>query len=361
MPSAHDFQRELTMIFKEAEQEGRQYVDVRSGDLHRKVGDYPGYSHRMSLCCEVMKKAMRPGDQILQQPPSGLGANLVVRYMLPRERFYRPTSETQDLPEVPDGASWFDRCPVCRLGKLSRKKRRFLGIVVGEDIRCDRCGAVFTKRKEGYELSEVSDVSNPTWQEYGGQVLTEREWRNIAYGGMSDAKQRERDLEHWMEELRKGEVQLRVEGEAPIILRKGENLLLVLPEVSLLELRSVRMGTYGGPTVRVAKGIHIRLGGFTAESNEELRFVDQGVLVLTNRRLVFSGMKRTIEVGLGQIISLEAYKDGVVLKKSGRNKPYYFIGFDKVKVKISVADKTYWESFSGAMLKCAVEGLIKKA
>lgn len=64
--------------------EGKQFVDVRAGDLHRIVGGYPGPNHRMPMCCEAMRRAMRPGDLIVEQPPKGKGASFVVRYRLPR-------------------------------------------------------------------------------------------------------------------------------------------------------------------------------------------------------------------------------------------------------------------------------------
>jgi tetratricopeptide (TPR) repeat protein len=67
------------------ERAGRTFEDVVSGDLHRAVGDYPGPGHRMPLCCSVMTRAMRPGDRIVAEPPSGKGATLTIRYRLPRE------------------------------------------------------------------------------------------------------------------------------------------------------------------------------------------------------------------------------------------------------------------------------------
>ena len=78
-PTAQDFQRELDRIFALSRQQGKPYIDVRAGDLHRQVGGYPGRNHRMPVCCEVMKRNMKPGDQILQQPLKGQGANLVIR------------------------------------------------------------------------------------------------------------------------------------------------------------------------------------------------------------------------------------------------------------------------------------------
>ena len=83
-PTAQDFQQELDNIFATATRQGRSYVDVKSGELHRRVGGYPGHNHRMPVCCQVMRRNMKPDDIILEEPPSGQGATLVIRYMLPR-------------------------------------------------------------------------------------------------------------------------------------------------------------------------------------------------------------------------------------------------------------------------------------
>ena len=83
-PTTKDFQSELDRIFASTQQEGKSFIEVKSGDLHRSVGGYPGPNHRMPMCCTVMKRNMKPGDQILQQPRSGLGATLTMRFQLPR-------------------------------------------------------------------------------------------------------------------------------------------------------------------------------------------------------------------------------------------------------------------------------------
>ncbi|MFB0507622.1 MAG: hypothetical protein ACETWT_12905 [Thermodesulfobacteriota bacterium] len=83
-PTAKDFQSELDNIFASAQQEGKSFIEIKSGDLHRSVGGYPGRNHRIPLCCGVMKRNMKPEDQILRQPPSGEGATLIIRFNLPR-------------------------------------------------------------------------------------------------------------------------------------------------------------------------------------------------------------------------------------------------------------------------------------
>jgi hypothetical protein len=84
MPDAQDFLAALQERFVRAGKYGHPHIDVQSADLHREVGRYPGPDHRLSICCAVMRQAMRDADKVLQETPSGQGASLLIRYMLPR-------------------------------------------------------------------------------------------------------------------------------------------------------------------------------------------------------------------------------------------------------------------------------------
>jgi cytoplasmic iron level regulating protein YaaA (DUF328/UPF0246 family) len=83
-PSASDFENALRSLLSTAQEEGRPYLDVVAGDLHRMVGGYPGTQHRMPSCCGVMRNAVKPGDEVLNSPRKGKGASLMIRYNLPR-------------------------------------------------------------------------------------------------------------------------------------------------------------------------------------------------------------------------------------------------------------------------------------
>lgn len=83
-PTHERFTQELQSVLAEARNRGDQSVDVRSGDLHRRTGGYPQRRHRLPTCCRVMYEFMRPQDEIIKRPPKGNGANLVIRYHLPR-------------------------------------------------------------------------------------------------------------------------------------------------------------------------------------------------------------------------------------------------------------------------------------
>lgn len=86
MPNAEDFRSELYRTMLEAMKAGKAFVEINAGELHRRVGDYPGRNHRMPACCGVMRAALAPdaGDVILEEPPSGQGACFTIRYVLPR-------------------------------------------------------------------------------------------------------------------------------------------------------------------------------------------------------------------------------------------------------------------------------------
>ena len=77
----------LSQKLKRAESSGAPFLDVRAADLHREVwgaSSYPAASHRMPVVCGAMEKLRQDRDVYLCQTPSGTGARLEIRYMLPR-------------------------------------------------------------------------------------------------------------------------------------------------------------------------------------------------------------------------------------------------------------------------------------
>ncbi|KAF5053747.1 hypothetical protein DSECCO2_395320 [anaerobic digester metagenome] len=54
MADASGFRNAIISILHRAENDGLTSVDIRSGDLHRQVGGYPGPYHSMPTCCAVM-------------------------------------------------------------------------------------------------------------------------------------------------------------------------------------------------------------------------------------------------------------------------------------------------------------------
>lgn len=79
-PKSEDFKKQLNLWFEKAVSEGKKFLDVKSGDLHRAVGGYPGSNHNMPGCCSVMYQNMKEGDEVLAAPPGRLGASVLIRY-----------------------------------------------------------------------------------------------------------------------------------------------------------------------------------------------------------------------------------------------------------------------------------------
>jgi len=83
-PKAEDFRNMLKKMFSEAIEKGKDYVIIDAGELHSRVGNYPGKNSRMPNCCSVMRNEMKLLDKILYEPPSGKGSSLKIEYKLPR-------------------------------------------------------------------------------------------------------------------------------------------------------------------------------------------------------------------------------------------------------------------------------------
>lgn len=279
-----------------------------------------------------------------------------------------PKPSTVKEEAVVSEAHWTAKCPVCKSEQLKlATRKKFLGLQTVLSYKCPNCGVVFTLDGDRYKLTTVKDKSNLVWQNYGNKSLTEREWKTIASGGLSDDRQHEADMEQLMTTLKEGEISIKmIYDNSPVLLKRKEELQVVLPNMALWEPRSVRqsVGGYGGPSFRIAKGVYWRLGAFKAqsESHEELRTIDQGRFTLTNKRLIFSGVKRTVDINLNKVVSIEPYSDGIAVRTSGRQKTQYFVGIDpeQITATITVNDRMYQEPFDGLMLKYLIEGLVKQ-
>ncbi len=86
-----NFKDELFHMLAEGQKTGNEFVEINAGELHRRVGGYPGRDHRMPNCCQVMKGqlALDYGDSVVDETRSGQGAALTIRYRLPRREEWR--------------------------------------------------------------------------------------------------------------------------------------------------------------------------------------------------------------------------------------------------------------------------------
>ncbi|URJ45189.1 hypothetical protein MF628_004974 [Paenibacillus polymyxa] len=82
LPSKDDFKKEIQHQIDVARSNGAKYIDINSGEVHRKLGGYPGKDgkHAMPSCCNAMYSLKKSTDEILRAPHKGKGATLRIRY-----------------------------------------------------------------------------------------------------------------------------------------------------------------------------------------------------------------------------------------------------------------------------------------
>jgi len=297
------------------------------------------------------------------------------------EQLESSSDTNSDPPQEDDNSK--TKCIVCKTGSMMQAIHKgTFGFGTRKMIVCDRCGAAFEERGQRYKFSSISDTNQPLWIKYGHQTLTEDEWNRISEGGVSDheqeiknqeelalkklevEKQKENDVNEFLTNLTNGKINITSDGPSPVILKKNENLSLIMENISLQEPRAVRQtrAAYGGPTIRVAKGVSFRLGGASArsESHDEIRVIDQGKLVLTNKRLIFIGDKRTVNIDLKKIMAVQAYRDGIESQRENKQKPEYFTGTDKHTITLNINGRKNTIPVYGAVLKAAIQGAISQ-
>ncbi|MCX6727183.1 MAG: hypothetical protein NTY75_05290 [Candidatus Shapirobacteria bacterium] len=132
-----------------------------------------------------------------------------------------------------------------------------------------------------------------------------------------------------------------------VILKKNEICYTCINGAQLWEDRAVRVttGGYGGPRIRVAKGVSFGMGGFGAKSvsHDERKLIDNGTFIITNTRVVFAGKSKTIEFPLNKVVSVDSIPlEGIVINRSNKQKTEYYLG-----------------GFDGDTVSAVIEGLVR--
>ena len=110
---------------------------------------------------------------------------------------------------------------------------------------------------------------------------------------------------------------------APLIKQPGETAFYPTFDVALMKEvvdREMRGGPHG-VSVRIAKGVTYRVGQLRAHSvvvGSHLEAQDYGDLVVTDRRAIFMGAKKTLEFRRDRLVGLAQYTDGLRLSVSNR-------------------------------------------
>jgi hypothetical protein len=82
-----------------------------------------------------------------------------------------------------------------------------------------------------------------------------------------------------------------------------------------------RVGSYGGPSFRVARGVSYRMGAFKSApvSSTVYEPDDQGTLYITTQRVVFAGQSSTKVIKLKDVVNCEPFVDGIQFDIANKN------------------------------------------
>ena len=126
---------------------------------------------------------------------------------------------------------------------------------------------------------------------------------------------------------------LNITGTLPFVLVKDEIIIWLFHNVEFYEQRTKTTyeGRSQGISVRIAKGLYYRTGGFKGNpvTSEQMTLLGNGMLALTNKNLFFGSSTKTIKTPYNKFIAITQYSDGIGLQKDGASsKPQIFKGID---------------------------------
>lgn len=125
--------------------------------------------------------------------------------------------------------------------------------------------------------------------------------------------------------------------QTDVFLKKGEILIFDIPGIQLCEEKTIKTkGSHRGFSIRVMKGVSYRFGDFEAAAEKRITSLDVGHFILTNKRLIFSGNKKSLDVALSKIVSAKPVENGILIDRTAKQNVEYFIGLDNVKMDMTL-------------------------
>lgn len=138
-----------------------------------------------------------------------------------------------------------------------------------------------------------------------------------------------------LRDLQNGEPKTRISLDVPLPFKllANEVLLWAFPNTRLIEQvtkREVKGGSTG-VNLRIMKGVYWRVGAFKAVpvSWDETQQTDTGLLVLTNKHLLFSGPRKNFRIPFTKLASIEPFRDAIEIQRDTQSaKPIILGGID---------------------------------
>lgn len=162
----------------------------------------------------------------------------------------------------------------------------------------------------------------------GGRYSPDEEKKFLELAENLDVGIRYDDL--YLSKIEKAKKLWMIENEAlptidpDIFLQKGEKCYFISPSTYYEYKKVTKSIKYAGPhfRFRITKGFYYRAGNvsFQRKTEDTLSKIDTGKLYITDKKIIFIGNLKTINVRLNKIIDMELFSDGIkIIKDTGNN------------------------------------------
>jgi len=260
-------------------------------------------------------------------------------------------------------------CPACNDSLVKYKSEGFRS---SNYLLCPTCLILLKEHKNNqYTLENARDIYSPLWK-YENDKLTLNEIQQIYETDKSYLEERKQHLqkvkkskqevENFLNDLENGKVTLATPITTTIVLKKQEIPIFKVNDVILSEPRAVRTtsGGYSGASVKISKGVTLHAGSteHKSESHDEIKIIDNGELLVTNKRLIFLGTKRTTNIDLNKIIAITEEEDIITIQRSNKQKPEYFSNIQSTQ-KFKVGTNELEVTIGGTLLKKIILGQLQ--
>lgn len=122
---------------------------------------------------------------------------------------------------------------------------------------------------------------------------------------------------------------INVSGTIPFNLQKSETLRWAFNDVEYYEerQRTTYAGGYHGASVRVAKGLYYRVGGFRGNPvvTSQAVHIASGALGITEKHIYFAGGNKAFRIPYAKVVAFTPYSDGIGIQRDAASaKPQVF-------------------------------------
>lgn len=220
-------------------------------------------------------------------------------------------------------------------------------------------GCEFKKSDGNFKLISTD---NDKYSPFIGETHSEDIWDMISSSDITHGKKHDKMYLLILDHFKSG--QTIFNNESNILLKKGERIIYTSGNsIRLNEPKSVRVTNsshYGTSHKHGNRSHGFGVSKSVGESHEVIKNVDVGQIIITNKRFIFSGAKRNVDVNISQITGITPYNDGIKLQRKNKQKAEYFIGIDSNVFTYGMGNETYFFTCDGTIIKAMIEGGLNK-